>query len=94
MRWGESDYYWCVLDEDEMLEDDDLKLLEENTGETFQCRKNKLTCLRRRSNSRSPPVASTSRCKSMVKSSEDDLAVGTSAIRYLCDLASNNISHI
>jgi hypothetical protein len=60
-------YYWCALGEDEMLEDDDLKLLEENTGETFVYRKNKLTCLRCGSNSRSPPIASTSRCKSVLK---------------------------
>jgi hypothetical protein len=72
-----------------MLKDDDLKLLEENTGETFAHSKNKLTYLRCVSNSRSSPVASTSRCKSVVKSSEDDLAVG---IRCHCDLATNNIN--
>jgi hypothetical protein len=27
--------HWCALNEDKMLEDNDLKLLEENTGETF-----------------------------------------------------------
>jgi hypothetical protein len=53
--------YWFALDEDEMLEDNDLKLIEKNTGETFAHSKNKLTCLRCGSNSRSPPVASISR---------------------------------
>jgi transcription elongation factor SPT6 len=62
-----------ALDEDEVLEDDDLELLEENTGETFARSKNKLTRLRRGRDSRSPPVASTSRRKSVVESSEDDL---------------------
>jgi hypothetical protein len=80
--------YWFALDEDEMLENNDLKLIEKNTGETFAHSKNKLTCLRCGSNSRSPPVASISRYKSAVKSSEDDqhhdLAVST---RYPCDLA-------
>jgi transcription elongation factor SPT6 len=65
-------------DKDKMLQDDVLKLLEENTGETFAHSKNKLTCLSCGSSSRSPPVASTSRCKSVVESSEDDLAVGIS----------------
>ena len=59
-----------------MLEDDDLELLEENTGETFARSKNKLTRLRRGRDSRSPPVPSTSRRKSVVDFSEDDLAVG------------------
>jgi len=64
-----------ALDEDEVLEDDDLELLEENTGETFARSKNKLTRLRRGRDSRSPPVASTSRRKSVVESSEDDLDI-------------------
>ncbi|KAI0273742.1 transcription elongation factor Spt6 [Gloeopeniophorella convolvens] len=63
-------------DEDEVLEDDDLDLLEENTGETFARSKNKLTRLRRGRDSGSPPVASTSRRKSVVESSEDDLDLG------------------
>lgn len=62
-----------ALDDEEMLEDDDLELLEENTGETFARSKTKLTRLRRGRDSGSPPIASTSRRKSVVESSEDDL---------------------
>jgi hypothetical protein len=56
---------------------DGLKLLAENIGETFTYSKNKLTCLICGYNSGLPPVASISICKSVAKSSEDDLAVGT-----------------
>ncbi|KAI0306468.1 transcription elongation factor Spt6 [Multifurca ochricompacta] len=76
-------------DEDEVLEDDDLELLEENTGETFARSKNKLTRLRRGRDSGSPPVASTSRRKSVVESSEDDLDMGGPTASR-----TNDISHI
>ncbi|KAI0256807.1 transcription elongation factor Spt6 [Lactifluus subvellereus] len=75
-----------TLDEDEVLEDDDLELLEENTGETF-ARKNKLTRLRRGRDSGSPPVASTSRRKSVVESSEDDLDIGRPATSRTNDIS-------
>lgn len=58
-------------DEEEGLEEDDLELLEENTGETFTRNKNKLTRLRRGRDS--PPVASSSKRKAVVESSDDDL---------------------
>ncbi|OBZ75792.1 Transcription elongation factor SPT6 [Grifola frondosa] len=59
------------LDEEEGLEEDDLELLEENTGASFS--RNRLTRLRRARDSESPPAPSTSRRKAVVESSEDDL---------------------
>ncbi|KAI0054143.1 transcription elongation factor Spt6 [Auriscalpium vulgare] len=58
-------------DEDEGLEEEDLELLEENTGATFSRNKNRLTRLRRGSGT--PPVASTSRRRPAVESSDEDL---------------------
>ncbi|KAI9509640.1 transcription elongation factor Spt6 [Russula earlei] len=78
-----------ALNDDEVLEDDDLELLEENTGETFARSKNKLTRLRRGRDTGSPLVASTSRRKSIVESSEDDLDIGGRTTRR-----TNDISHI
>ncbi|KAF9246316.1 SH2 domain-containing protein [Melanogaster broomeanus] len=57
-------------EEEEALEEDDLELLEENTGTSFR---NRLTRLRRGRQDGSPPVASSSRRKQVVESSEDDL---------------------
>ncbi|KAL6300573.1 SH2 domain-containing protein [Sparassis latifolia] len=57
-------------EEEEALEEDDLELLEENTGASF---KNRLTRLRRARDSESPPVPSSSKRKSVIESSEDDL---------------------
>ncbi|KAH7913720.1 SH2 domain-containing protein [Hygrophoropsis aurantiaca] len=57
-------------EEGEALEEDDLELLEENTGTSFR---NRLTRLRRGRESGSPPVASSSKRKPVVESSEDDL---------------------
>jgi transcription elongation factor SPT6 len=51
------------------LEEDDLELLEENTGASFR---NRLTRLRRGREDGSPPTSS-SRRKQVVESSEDDL---------------------
>lgn len=56
-----------------MLEEDDLELLEENTGETFLRNKNRLTRLRRGRDSESPPVASSSKRKTVVDFSDEDL---------------------
>jgi transcription elongation factor SPT6 len=53
-----------------MLEEDDLDLLEENTGTSFRHR---LTRLRRAHDSESPPVPSSSRRKAVVESDEEDL---------------------
>jgi transcription elongation factor SPT6 len=58
-------------DEDEGLEDDDLELLEENTGASFT--KSRLTRLRRGHTSESPPAASSSRRNAILESSDDDL---------------------
>lgn len=52
------------------MEDDDLELLEENTGTSFR---NRLTRLRRGPEGGSPPAPSTSKRKPIVESSEDDL---------------------
>ncbi|KAI0065393.1 transcription elongation factor Spt6 [Artomyces pyxidatus] len=60
-------------DEDEALEEDDLELLEENTGETFSRSKNRLTRLRRGRDSGTPPVASSSKRRPAVESSDEDL---------------------
>jgi transcription elongation factor SPT6 len=57
--------------EGEGLEEDDLELLEENTGASFT--KSRLTRLRRGHTSESPPEASSSRRKTILESSEDDL---------------------
>jgi transcription elongation factor SPT6 len=57
-------------DEEEGLEDDDLELLEENTGASFT--KSRLTRLRRGHTSESPPEASSSR-RNAIESSDDDL---------------------
>jgi len=57
--------------EEETLEDDDLELLEENTGGAFR-RKSRLTRLRHR-DSESPPAASSSKRRAVVESSDDDL---------------------
>ena len=54
--------------EEEGLEEDDLDLLEENTGASF---KHRLTRLRRAHDSESPPVPSSSRRKAVVESDED-----------------------
>ncbi|KAI6011985.1 hypothetical protein BKA83DRAFT_4501224 [Pisolithus microcarpus] len=56
--------------EEEALEEDDLELLEENTGTPFR---NRLTCLCRGRDGRSPPASSSSRRKQVVESSEDVL---------------------
>ncbi|GJE87155.1 transcription elongation factor Spt6 [Phanerochaete sordida] len=56
--------------EEEALEEDDLELLEENTGTSF---KHRLTRLRRAHDSVSPPAPSSSRRKTIVQSDEDDL---------------------
>ncbi|KAI6019291.1 hypothetical protein BKA83DRAFT_4495320 [Pisolithus microcarpus] len=56
--------------EEEALEEDDLELLEENTGTPFR---NRLTCLCRGRDGRSPPASSSSRRKKVVESSEDVL---------------------
>ncbi|KAI6002682.1 hypothetical protein EDD15DRAFT_2465237 [Pisolithus albus] len=56
--------------EEEALEEDDLELLEENTGTPFR---NRLTCLCRGRDGRSPPASSSSRQKQVVESSEDVL---------------------
>lgn len=57
-------------DEEEDLEEDDLELLQENTGADFSHR---LTRLRRAGGSASPPPASSSKRKAIVQSDEDDL---------------------
>lgn len=57
--------------EEETLEEDDLDLLEENTGGAFK-RKSRLTRLRYR-DSESPSAASSSKRRAVVESSEDDL---------------------
>lgn len=68
--------YRCTLnyilgeDEEEGLEEDDLELLEENTGASFT--KSRLTRLRRGHDSESPPPASSKR-KPILESSDDDL---------------------
>lgn len=54
--------------EEEALEEDDLDLLEENTGTSF---KHRLTRLRRAHDSESPPAPSSSRRKAVVESDED-----------------------
>ncbi|KAI5994663.1 hypothetical protein EDD15DRAFT_2430787 [Pisolithus albus] len=51
-------------------QEDDLELLEENTGTPFR---NRLTCLCRGRDGRSPPASSSSRRKQVVESSEDVL---------------------
>lgn len=56
--------------EEEGLEEDDLDLLEENTGTSF---KHRLTRLRRAHDSESPPAPSSSRRKAVVQSDEDDI---------------------
>jgi transcription elongation factor SPT6 len=56
--------------EEEDLEDDDLELLEENTGTSFK--KGRLTRLRR-GRSDSPSAASFSKHRPVVESSDDDL---------------------
>lgn len=56
--------------EEEALEEDDLELLEENTGASFRHR---LTRLRRAHDSESPPAASSSRRKTVVRSEEEDI---------------------
>ena len=57
-----------------MLEDNDLKCLEENTGETFAHSKNKLTRLSSVSNSSSPPAQGASQWSSLLT---NDLTVST-----------------
>ncbi|KAL0946577.1 hypothetical protein HGRIS_012779 [Hohenbuehelia grisea] len=56
------------------LEDDDLELLEENTGASF--RKNRLTRLRRAGRSSDSPPAASSSKRAIVESSDDDLDDG------------------
>ena len=58
-------------EEEEVLEEDDLELLEENTGASFS--RNRLTRLRRARDSESPPAPSSSKRKAVVESSDDDL---------------------
>ncbi|KZT70155.1 transcription elongation factor Spt6 [Daedalea quercina L-15889] len=58
-------------EEDEGLEEDDLELLEENTGASFS--RNRLTRLRRARDSESPTAPSSSKRKAVVESSDDDL---------------------
>ncbi|TFY83720.1 hypothetical protein EWM64_g301 [Hericium alpestre] len=58
--------------EEEGLEEDDLELLEENTGGSFR-KQSRLTRLRRGRDSESPPVASSSRRKAVVESSDEGL---------------------
>jgi transcription elongation factor SPT6 len=65
-----GDIHFQTEEEEEALEEDDLELLEENTGTSFR---NRLTRLRRGREDGSPPVASSSRRKPVVESSEDDL---------------------
>ncbi|EPQ58032.1 transcription elongation factor Spt6 [Gloeophyllum trabeum ATCC 11539] len=57
-------------EEEEALEDEDLELLEENTGASF---KNRLTRLRRGRDDESPPTASSSKRRVVEESSEDDI---------------------
>ncbi len=57
-------------EEEDALEEDDLDLLEENTGASF---KHRLTRLRRAHDSVSPPAPSSSRRKAVVESSDEDL---------------------
>lgn len=52
------------------MEEDDLDLLEENTGTSF---KHRLTRLRRAHDSESPPAASSSRRRNVVRSDDEDL---------------------
>ncbi|CAK5277668.1 unnamed protein product [Mycena citricolor] len=59
-------------DEEEGLEEDDLDLLEENTGASHKRQKNRLTRLRRGRDSESP-VASSSRRQNVIESSDEDL---------------------
>ena len=59
-----------ISEEEEGLEEDDLELLEENTGTSFA--RNRLTRLRRARDSQSPPAPSSKR-KTVVESSDDDL---------------------
>ena len=56
--------------EEEALEEDDLDLLEENTGASF---KHRLTRLRRAHDSQSPPAASSSRRRNVVESEGEDI---------------------
>lgn len=72
-------------DEDEGLEDDDLELLEENTGTSF---KKRLTRLRRGRDSGSPPVASSSKRKALVESSDDDLDLDNEDLPRVQDIQS------
>lgn len=58
-------------EEDEALEEDDLDLLEENTGASFK--KNRLTRLRRGRESESPPAVSSSKRRAVVESSDEDI---------------------
>lgn len=58
-------------EEEEGLEDDDLELLEENTGASFT--KGRLTRLRRGHDSDSPPATSSSKRRPALESSDDDL---------------------
>ncbi|KAF8636737.1 hypothetical protein AX17_003540 [Amanita inopinata Kibby_2008] len=58
-------------EEDEALEEDDLELLEENTGASFK--KSRLTRLRRGRESESPPAASTSKRRTVLESSDEDI---------------------
>lgn len=53
------------------MEEDDLDLLEENTGGAFK-KKSRLTRLVRRGRSESPPTASSSRRRPVVESSDDE----------------------
>lgn len=55
------------------MEEDDLELLEENTGASFSRSKNHLTRLRRARDSDSPPEPSSSKRRQAVESSEEDI---------------------
>ncbi|KAI6018588.1 hypothetical protein BKA83DRAFT_4127766 [Pisolithus microcarpus] len=59
-----------IEEEEEALEEDDLELLEENTGTSFR---NRLTRLCQSRDGRSPPTSSSFRWKQVVESSEDVL---------------------
>jgi transcription elongation factor SPT6 len=73
-----NDNFSFLADKGDTLEEDDLDLLEENTGSSFR---NRLTRLRRARHSDSPPEASSSRRKSGVESSDDDLDDGLPKVR-------------
>lgn len=64
-----DEYFSEEEEEDDGLEEDDLELLEENTGTSFA--RNRLTRLRRARDSQSPPAPS--KRKNVIESSDEDL---------------------